>query len=261
MRILIIGIVLLGAMFLWSCERNDVATRQVSSEVLYGMFHDAGGLSRKLVHNSILEGCGYVDSTRDYPLVKFEMILGSYVVKVLEAYEKSKLEEVRFATLQFAHRTDSLLEKFYPDFAEQLLVSSLLSENVYETSQLRSPTDTVSIYNEATRVLLAATNSFAGGTKFCGIPNDIPYIVLNPLPKLDSFSIRIGLRMPEMCPSPDNYAVVFSDTLQYTDWAWADRNYHRKRLRGIDTLWVQSCLGNPLTGIKWCKNGSVGVGW
>jgi len=141
-----------------------------------------------------------------------------------------------------------------------LLIEPSLSTRI-KSRKTYIPSDTMLILTEATRVLLESMSIMAGGTKICGLGNDIPYVVVSPLPRTDSFSVRVGQRATELCVNEETYVVVFGDTIPYLSRGWAENTFHRRQLKGLDTLWVKSCLGNPLTGVNWCQETWQVVGW
>jgi len=257
------GAVVLNTIVFLSCRSDHNMPTLVSSETLFETFEEASRLTRRRVRDANLDGCGYhYGGGADYPAVAFEWVLSTFTGAVYDAQEDtSSLQRTHAALLTFVHDTDSIIQLAYPKDAYYILIEPQLSDWMRKNPVFNAPSDTTLLMVEATRVLLLATYSLAGGQKICGIGNDIPYVVVSPLPQTDSFTVRVGLRMPDLCPSPSNYAIVFGDTLLYTSWADTYGTFHRDMLKGLDTLTVKSCLGNPLTGMKWCQEKWTLVGW
>ena len=252
-----------SVLVLMGCLCDKSSSSLITPEILFDSFEKAGSLALRRVRDANLDGCRYhYGGAANYPAASFEGILGDFVIDVYDAHEKKAVLHKIYSALQiFVHDTNSVIELAYPEDAHYLLLEPQLSDWARADPMLILPTDTTLLLVEATQMLLLATQTLAGGVKFCGIGNDIPYVVVSPIRMSDSFSVRVGLRMPEICSSPSNYAIVFGDTLPYLPWAWADGTFHRRQLNGIDTLRVKSCLGNPLTGMYRCREKWVVVGW
>lgn len=260
MRILTSGGVLAFAIFLLSCDTYQDDSTQTSAKVLYETFENAQKLALRSLRESNLDGCGYLRGFDD-PSVKHEWITLDFVDDIRSAKKSlTPLATSCVALLDFSMRIDSLIEDIAPTNNEQFLIQAALP-NVVRSIGPFTPRDTAVILSEVTRVLLLATSTLIRGRWSCGFGDDLPYVLLSPIPKSDSFSVRVGLRMPRLCVDSTNYVVVFGDTIPYTSNAWADVNFHRNMLLGVDTLWVKSCMGNGLTGAHWCVDTWEVVGW
>lgn len=259
MRIEVVGLV----SFLFICLSNCSTQKKadVDSKRLYETFNLAYRVSQKRLQEVNADRCAFFYGDVQDPFNQFNHLLYSFSDSILNTKNSSgSLSYMCEVIIDYSQQVDSLFQVTYIPFDSILLITKKLSPRITSREPF-TPSDTTLILSEATRVLLQSMSLMAGGSKMCGWGDDVPYVVVSPLPKTDSFSVRVGLRMPSVCPSRENYATVLGDTIPYLSYGWADATFHRRQLTGVDTLWVKSCLGNPLTGKRTCWDVGAGVGW
>lgn len=170
------------------------------------------------------------------------------------------LKNVQIGILDFAHAIDSISNEMYSDDIEDKRIEISIG-NRYQSLTTFLPSDTVPLLSEALNVLAMSRKYYPRFKKACIVDPYYPYVEIQPIASADSLSINVGLRVESLCTDPWSFAVVLGDTVAFNYFGTADFTYHTNRFIRGDSLWVNSCVGNHLTGEKSCDLRGIQIGW
>jgi len=229
----------------------------MKADVLFTTFNSLGSQLQLGLRNEFEDSCpGRSMFDRDKEFID---ILYKYVYAVRGIHREGRsLKEVQIEMVNFSYSLDSLSN--FRDIRYELIQPTIPERYISVTSFVKA--DTIPLLMEAIRVLSAGCSAYGLRTiRGCNFGGHYPYVEVEPQHRSDSFRVRVGLRLESVCTDSMNYAVVLGDTVMYHDLAWADFKFHKNRLRGLDTLWVESCVGDWRTGHQFCQDRGVLVAW